>query len=202
MLNRSKIRPKLSGRAKLAVIACTLCLLIPIAAMRLRAQDKSRALSGTIYDVSGAAVAGATVTLRDQAGKLVAMTQSDPAGKFSFKALLSGVYEMDAVKAGFEPYKLSHISLPSSTRSSEEIRLRVAEVSEEMDVTAEKPEKSAAMEPAVSPNRVHLGGALEAANCLRESSRPTQRRRWPQGSKVRFCSMLLLAWTGILCRLR
>ena len=58
-------------------------------------------LSGTVRDPSGAAIVGAHVALKDDAGK-AREAQTDRAGAYHFSALLVGHYSLSAESRGFQ----------------------------------------------------------------------------------------------------
>jgi cytosine/uracil/thiamine/allantoin permease len=68
-----------------------------------QAQSNAVDLSGTVTDPQGAAVAGATVTVRHKATNSSRTTASDAAGGYRFVALPPGVYEVTVEAAGFAP---------------------------------------------------------------------------------------------------
>ena len=69
MLNLATNRCSLSPRAELLAALSALCLLLPLAALQLSAQNLSGQFTGTIYDPSGAAVPNATVIHDQQQGQ-------------------------------------------------------------------------------------------------------------------------------------
>src|SRR5260370_15516563 len=137
MLNPSMNRSRLSPRAKLVTVLSALCLLLPLAALRLPAQSLSGKFTGTIYDPSGAPVPNATVIMTNHKTNIVEMTTSGTQGNFNFAGLPAGEYEMKVVKPGFEEYKAPQIVLEPSRESSQNMTLKVGAVMEEVNVVAE-----------------------------------------------------------------
>ncbi|HEY2458699.1 MAG TPA: M56 family metallopeptidase [Candidatus Acidoferrum sp.] len=123
MLNPSVNRSRLSPRAKLLAVFSTLCLLLPLAALRLPAQGSAGELTGTVSDPSGASISNATVIVLNHNAAPVAMTTSDAKGNFLFSTLPAGDYELQALKNGFEPYDLTQLTLDPARTSSQNIRL-------------------------------------------------------------------------------
>lgn len=111
MLNPSLNRRGLSpGTRRLARIAA-LCLLLPLAALQLPGQNLSGKFTGTIFDISDAAVANATIIMTSHKANIVSMTTSDAEGNFVFKALPAGEYEMKVFKPGLAMYRTRQVVL-------------------------------------------------------------------------------------------
>jgi TonB family protein len=138
MLNPSFHRGSLSRNAKAVVSFAALLLLLPLAALRLPAQDVVR-LGGTISDPSGAPVDNATIIATNQKTKKIQMTTSDGAGKYSFETLQPGGYEVSVTKRGFAEFRES---IPSDDLtehgSTQNVVLRVASVEDEVYVVAKE----------------------------------------------------------------
>ncbi len=67
-------------------------------------QSTNATLTGTVTDPSGAAVAGAELTLTNSATKLSLNFVSGENGEYSFRSLDPGTYEMKVAKEGFVTY--------------------------------------------------------------------------------------------------
>jgi hypothetical protein len=90
-------------------------------------------VAGFVLDPTEAAVAGATVTLR-QTGRDVTAASADAAGAFRFEALPPGTYELAAEHAGFKPSALS-VKVGSRPISSLVIRLSLADLQSAVTVS-------------------------------------------------------------------
>ena len=102
-----------------------------------RASGKAETLagvSGRITDPTGAIVAGATVTVRDAAGK-VRQTTTGADGSFHLTQLPAGQYELTATSRGFKTNKQS-IELKPSELAMLQPRLDVGTASEQVTVEA------------------------------------------------------------------
>jgi len=167
MLNPSVNRHGLSLKSRLLTALSAFCLLLPLAVLRLPAQNVARKFSGTIRDVSGAAVPNATIIMTNNKANVVEMTASDAAGNFGFKTLPAGEYEMKALKRGFVEYKAPQVVLEPGREASQNVTLKIAAVMEEVDVLAEgtaKPLPSSGTSG--KPARLRVGGDVEAAKRL------------------------------------
>jgi TonB family protein len=169
MLNPSLDRRTLSVRTKLLIPFFSLCLLLPLAALRLTAQNLSGRITGSIHDPSGTGVANATVILStvilsNHAANTIDMTTSDRDGNFTFKSLPAGQYEFQVLKPGFEKYDLPQVTLEPGRDFSQAVMLKIGEVSERVQVTPENSDKAAGTEKNNDkPSRIRLGGDVEAA---------------------------------------
>ena len=94
-----KSRPKLSF-IHLRHILVVLLLTISGA---LLAQSYSGAIRGTITDSSNAAIAGAQITLTDEATRQTRNTQSDSIGGYAFNALTPTTYTLRVSAKSWAP---------------------------------------------------------------------------------------------------
>jgi TonB family protein len=171
MLNPCTNRRGVSPRAGRFAQLVALVVLLPLAAVHLPAQNLSGKFTGTIFDVSGAAVPNATIVMTSHKGKTIDMTASGAEGGFSFKALPAGEYDMKVLKAGFDPYRAPQIVLEPNRDLSLNIRLDIEAITQAVDVPAE----GAAQAPASAetaekpkPTRLRIGGNVQAAKLLKK----------------------------------
>ena len=128
MLNPSINRSRLSPGTKLLIPFFALCLLLPLSALRLTAQDLSGKVTGSVHDPSGTGVSNATIIMTNHAAGTmdrITMTTSDRDGNFSFKALPAGEYKLKVMKRGFEPFRIPQVILESGRDFSESITLQI-----------------------------------------------------------------------------
>ncbi len=128
MLNPSINRNQMSRGAGLFTMFAALCFLLPLAALRLPAQNLSGSFGGTVRDANGSGAQNATVIMTNRKLNTTVMTVSDADGNFTFKSLPAGEYEMKVVKAGFAVYRAS--GLEPSGESSQNITLEPAAAGE------------------------------------------------------------------------
>jgi TonB family protein len=161
MLNPSIDRHS-SLRSRIVTIVVALCLVLPLAAIRLPAQNVA-AFSGTIYDASGSVVPNATVIVNNANGKPVEMSSSTANGKFSFNSVPAGDYEFTVMKPGFEIYRDPQINLKASDNRTLDVHLKVGTNSESVDVhAAGHPANGIAK----SVSRVKVGGEIQASKLI------------------------------------
>lgn len=160
MLDPSINRRELS-RAKGLITAITaMSLLLPLAALRLPAQNLSGKFEGTVHDPSGTAVRNATVIMNNAKANTTEMTTTNADGNFSFKSLPAGEYDLRVLKRGFEVYRAPQVVLEPGHESSLNLTLKVGAVMEEVDVVADGPETGR------KPTRLRLGGDIEAPKLI------------------------------------
>ena len=157
MLDSNVNRRRLSRKTKGFAAGFAFALLLPIAALRLPAQDLSGTLGGTIHDPSGAPVANATIIMSDHKTNKTEMTTSAADGTYKFANLPAGDYDMKVVRAGFQEFQRPGISLQSGRDSSQDVTLNLGSVNEEVNVEA-KAHESGPKKPAP---RISLGGNVK-----------------------------------------
>ena len=161
MLNPSLDR-RSSLRSRVVTTIAGLCFVLPLAAVRLPAQNAS-VFNGTIYDASGAVVPNATVILNDTGNKPIEMSSSAADGKFAFKSVPAGDYAFKVVKPGFEIYRDPQVNLKASQSRTLDVHLKVGTISESVDVHAEGHAHDGAAKPV---SRVKIGGEIEASKLV------------------------------------
>jgi TonB family protein len=118
MLNPIADRRASSSKSKVIVSLAALLLLLPLAAVRLSAQNTSASFSGTVHGPDGADASDATVIVIDVRANIRDMTASDADGRFEITGLPAGEYELQVMKLGCETYDLPNITIqPSESRS-------------------------------------------------------------------------------------
>src|SRR5467141_4167621 len=168
MLNPSINRRTLAARTKFLVPFLALTFLLPLAALRLTAQNLSGKVSGSIHDISGTGVANATIIMSKQPGDIdmITMTTSDRDGNFSFKALPAGEYELKVMKRGFEPFRLPQVTLESGRDFFQSITLQPGTIIEEVEVVPNGTAKPLPSSATGKPSRIRVGGDIEAPHLI------------------------------------
>lgn len=168
ILNSAADRRVLSRKAKVLVPVLTLCLLLPLAALRLPAQNESGKFTGTVYDPSGAAIPNATIIMIDHQTNTRDMTTSDAVGNFQFARLPAGDYEFEVMKAGFKTFTVPSVTLQAGGDSSLNANLDIGSVEDSVRVTSQRPANATGQASPVgsteNPKRIRIGGAVEAAH--------------------------------------
>lgn len=167
MLNPSINRRHLSVRTKLLIPFLALTLLLPLAALRLSAQDRAGKTTGSIHDPSGAGIANATVVMSNHGANTIDMTTTDREGKFIFTGLPAGRYELQVFKPGFQTYRQPEVSLDAGRDFTAVFTLEVGAITEHVMVVPENAEKPVVTEKTNGkPSRLGVGGTVEAAKLI------------------------------------
>jgi TonB family protein len=161
MLNPSLNR-RSSRRSRLLIGLAALCLLLPLAAVRLPAQNVSGNFTGTIYDVSGAVVPNATVILTDAQDKSIEMSSSAADGQFAFKSVPAGDYTVKVMKPGFEVYRDTAVALKVGENRTLDVHLKIGTLSDSVQVEASGHGQS----ESAAAKRVKIGGEVEASKII------------------------------------
>ncbi|HET8549786.1 MAG TPA: TonB-dependent receptor, partial [Bryobacteraceae bacterium] len=114
-------------------------ILFAFVAFRVMQAQTLGTITGEVTDASGAVVAGATVTARNTATNVLRIAASNEAGVYTIPALVPGVYEVKAEKAGFKSATRSGIELQVQQTARIDFGLEVGQVTESIAVTAAAP---------------------------------------------------------------
>jgi hypothetical protein len=117
----------------LAFFACaSLLLTVPATA-----QSVYGSLFGTVSDKTGAAVAGATVTIKDEAKGTVVTVTSNASGDYTVPHLIPDVYDLRVTAKGFKAFEAKGISVEADTAPRIDPTLDVGGGSETVEVNAD-----------------------------------------------------------------
>jgi len=102
---------------------------------RASAQDITGTIVGLVRDAGGAAIAGATVTIRDtDKNVVVRVVTTDGEGAYSAPLLLAGRYDLTVEAQGFKKFVRNNIELNVNDRLTVDPRLEVGRVEEQVVV--------------------------------------------------------------------
>ena len=118
----------------LAFFACAGMLLVAPAS----AQSVYGSIFGTVSDKTGAAVAGATVTVKDEAKGTVVTVTSNASGDYSVPHLIPDVYDIKVTAKGFKAFSTKGISVQADTAPRIDPTLEVGGASETVEVNADQ----------------------------------------------------------------
>jgi hypothetical protein len=96
-------------------------------------------IRGTVTDPSGAIVSGANVTVTDVAKGIKHNATTDSGGEFHVVGLLPATYSVSVAKSGFQPEVAKTVPVIIGQTATVNFQLKVSEVSETVEVTAEVP---------------------------------------------------------------
>ncbi|PWT91094.1 MAG: hypothetical protein C5B55_08645 [Blastocatellia bacterium] len=100
------------------------------------AQTGSSSLRGTVTDLQGRAVSGATVTLSDEGRNFTRTQVTNENGNYVFTSIPPGTYRIDVEATGFKKASISEVPALIDTPSTRDIQLEVGNVSETVSVIA------------------------------------------------------------------
>src|SRR5713226_3349135 len=96
-------------------------------------------ISGTITDLTGGALPGASVTVKNVETGAVRIIAADEAGRYIASSLEVGLYEVRAEKEGFSPEVRTGITLAVGQQAVVDVTLRVGQVRDAVVVTEDSP---------------------------------------------------------------
>ena len=103
------------------------------------AQEAGGAIVGNVVDQTGAAVKGATVTLKDVDRGTTETAQTDEFGAFDFPRIPVGNYEVSVSAQGFQSARRSKFELLLNQTARLDIQLSVGKNTETVEVTGSAP---------------------------------------------------------------
>src|SRR5262245_17531303 len=114
------------------IILTTIMLL---AAAHLHAQGATAAISGTVLDPTGAAIPGASITVKNVGTAFTRTVISDDQGRYVAPELPIGEYEVQASLAGFQTVVRRGISLTVGSRPVVDLQLPIGQAAATVSVT-------------------------------------------------------------------
>jgi TonB family protein len=138
-------------------------LFLPLLALLCAAPAAAQTITGTVYDPSGAVVAGARVMLMDDYVK-VGETKSDAAGRFTFDGLQRKLYHVQVKQPRFALYQ-SHANLVEQSTARLFAVLPLAHMSEVLVIRGQGVAPAATRPPAAS-GAPCAGGQVQPARLV------------------------------------
>lgn len=115
-----------------------------LASLPLSAQQRTGALTGVVTDATGKAVPGAVLRIEQPATGLARETASSEEGAYTAPLLPVGVYEVRAMKDGFQTLVRSGIQVGVNQQVRVDLRLDIAQTEQTVTVTAAAPQVNTA----------------------------------------------------------
>lgn len=122
---------------RLQILSALFLLMTLIAVTPAWAQFTTARLSGMVSDPSEAVVVGATVTVQDLGTGYTQTTKSGSAGQYLFPSLPVGTYQITVSMTGYTQYVQKGIVLSVDQAASQNVRLQVGSVAQQVVVTAD-----------------------------------------------------------------
>jgi hypothetical protein len=119
-------------------IVTTLALLLGglLCATSGSAQTGTSSVRGTVVDPRGGAVAGATVTLSNEARSFVRTATTNEAGAFAFDLIQPGTYQIEVEAAGFKKTTVRDVRALVAQPTEVNVQLEVGQITEAVTVSA------------------------------------------------------------------
>lgn len=159
MLNPAINRATPSRQSLVMIVLLLLAITIPTAAFRA-AQTSPAALTGSVYDPTGAVMPGVTLTLENgQEQTQQATTRAD--GRFDFPQVAPGKYVLAASIPGFRTLR-QEFELTSARDWDRAITLQVGEVKETIHVRERRITGPVGPSQPQLPKALRVGGNIKA----------------------------------------
>jgi iron complex outermembrane receptor protein len=133
-----------------------LCAVGPLASLYAQSADKSATLNGVVMDVTGKPIAGATVTVRNDAGGALRTATAESDGKFSITDLAEGSYTIEASAPSFSNSRRPGVKLAAGATENVNMALNISEIAQSITVEGSV---SVAAETAPSQNTLDARSA-------------------------------------------
>lgn len=160
LLDAGRARKAATRKLCVAMFSGALALIVPLAA--LHAQSAA-AMSGAVYDPSGALVPNATISLKKIGGQNEEVARTGAAGQYKLQSVPAGDYLMKVMVPGFATYQ-KELKLDSGSALTVNINLAIGEVREAVDIVGKRPQTS--MSAASTRQRIRVGGNVQAIKLI------------------------------------
>jgi hypothetical protein len=112
-------------------------VLVLFCRMPMSAQVTAGDVLGTVFDASGAVLAGARITVENPDTGLSRTAVSDSAGNYLVTLLPAGRYSIKSEIAGFRAFNVTGIDLAAGDRLRQDLHMEVGQVEQSIDVAAQ-----------------------------------------------------------------
>jgi TonB family protein len=171
LLDPSTNRASLSRAGMLAAAACAVAVLLPIAGVRAQnaasntAGAQTGTLSGVVSDPTGAVIVGARVQIAGPTGSWT--VASNPAGAWS-ASVPAGSYRIDVLAPGFTS-RPTTVNVEPGAAIGLKNRMEIGQLAESIVVTASGTPHAASAVAAAPPQRIRVGGNIQAAKLINKT---------------------------------
>ena len=168
MLNYRLNRQTPTWHAMAAIVVAVTVIVVPAASLRVIAQDAGpRALTGHVYDSTGALLPAVEMTLID-GRELRWSAITDGSGTFEFTPIGAGTYVLEVTLSGFRPLR-TQFTLDTAKDWNRNITLQVGSLEETVQVTAKRPTQAPVPSPR-STGPVRVGGNIQKPKKLKHAN--------------------------------
>src|SRR3984885_11434757 len=106
------------------------CFCAAVMPTHLFGQGATASISGRVTDASGAAVPGATITIKNTATSATQTASTDEQGRYALPDLPIGPYDVTISKTGFQNVARTGLQLPVGAAPVLDIQMTVGQASE------------------------------------------------------------------------
>ncbi len=117
------------------IAALTIASFLPVAGVRAQAVAGG-SVSGLVTDPTGAAVANATVSMRETDKQVTHTTLTDTTGHYVFNNLAVGPYQLEIKAQGFKNYIQTGIVVQVGSSASANVTMQLGSISQNVEVQA------------------------------------------------------------------
>ncbi len=110
--------------------------LLQLVVVSSSAQTGTTSVRGTVLDKTGAAIAGAKVSLTNTGQLLRREAETNNSGEYRFLALPPGTYTLTVEKQGFRPFRQTGLDLLVNVPATSNLTLEVGTAEEKVEVSA------------------------------------------------------------------
>lgn len=139
-------------------------------------------LGGAVYDLSGAVIPNATVSMNGPASSRIA--RSDPAGKFSFDHLVPGSYTVKAEAPGFKTTEVQQVAVLVNKDSNLRLTLEPGAASEAVEVSGSTSEVANAVVEVTSAVPAVESTSAAVAQNAKQTKPVTRQKGIAQNSEI------------------
>ena len=120
-------------KVTLALAAAATCAMVPSA---IYAQVTSGNLVGIVKDSTGAAVANASVTVRNTATNVASKITSNAQGEYRVNNLLPGIYSVEVMAPGFSSTTVNNVTVQLNSTATSDVSLSVGGAGTTVEVSS------------------------------------------------------------------
>jgi TonB family protein len=167
LLDGGRNRRPLNRRTAAVVIAAACAVLLPVAAVTLKAQAARGTIAGTVNDPSGARIPGCRVSAKNLEGQNQETTVANPAGEYRFNSIPAGRYAVQFQCPGFAMAKVEAV-LVAGAASRVDGMMELGQVQESVTVQGRRP-AVAPRAAAGTPQRIRVGGSVSPVRLVHKT---------------------------------
>jgi len=125
----------MSSKRAVLLICSLICLLAATSPALFSQNTSSGAVSGTVTDPTGLAIAAAEVTLTDTSTNASRTISTNEAGRYNFVDVQPGIYNVSINKGGFRVARISNQNVTVATTLTLNVALEIGSVAETVEVS-------------------------------------------------------------------